>query len=97
MYALTCKDVLFQWTPQCQAAFDQLKISLVSAPVLAYPCFGNGVEFILETDASTSGLGAVLSQKQQDGRLHPLAYASRKLQAAEKNYCITELETLGIV
>ena len=51
----------------------------------------------LKTDASSSGLGAVLSQKQQDGHLHPLAYASRKLQAAEKNYGIMELETLGIV
>ena len=67
------------------------------APVLAYPRFGEGVEFVLETDASTCGLGAVLSQRQEDGRLHPVAYASRKLQPAEENYPITELETLGIV
>ena len=94
LYALTCKDVSFQWTPWCEIAFDQLKVSLVTAPVLAYPCFGDGAEFTLETDA---GLRAILSQKQQVGCLHPLAYASRKLQAAEKNYCITELGTLGIV
>ena len=51
----------------------------------------------METDASTSGLGAILSQKQQDGRLHPIVYAFRKFQPAEVNYGITELETLGIV
>ena len=51
----------------------------------------------METDASTFGLGAALSQKQEDGRLHPIAYAFRKLQPAKINYGITELETLGIV
>ena len=94
LYALTAKDVVFQWTPECQEAFDCLKTFLITAPVLAYPQFGEGSEFVLETDASTSGLGAVLSQKQEDGRLHPLAFSSRKLQAAD---AITELETLGIV
>lgn len=78
-YVLTCKDVLFRLTPQCQAMFDQLKTSLMTAPLLPYLYFGDGAEFVLEIDASSSGLGAVLSQKQQDGRLHPLAY---ELQAA---------------
>ena len=97
LYSLTCKDAEFKWTRVCQDAFEALKRLLVTAPVLAYPQFGEGIKFVLETDASTSGLGAVLSQKQQDGRLHPVAYASRKLQPAEENYAITELETLGIV
>ena len=70
---------------------------LSSAPVLAYPVFGPGKTFILETDASTEGLGAILSQPQDDGTIHPVAYASRSLNQHEKNYGISELETLGLV
>ena len=73
-----------------------LKIRLVTAPVLAYPCFGPDEEFILETGASGVGLGAILSQKQGD-QTHPIAYASRALDCHEQNYGITELETLGLV
>ena len=67
----------------------------MTAPVLAYPCFTK--DFTLETDASILGLGAVLSQTQDDGKLHPIAYASRALNPAEKNYSVTELETLAVV
>ena len=63
--------------------------------MLAYPSFDK--DFVLETDASILGLGAVLSQKQVDGKLHPIAYASRALNPAEKNYSVTELETLAVV
>ena len=56
-----------------------------------------GLDFMLETDASGVGLGAVLSQQQEDGQLHPVAYASRSLDTSEKNYGISELETLGLV
>jgi len=52
---------------------------------------------VLETDASVKGLGAVLSQQHNDHHLHPVAYASRSLSAPEKNYSITELETLAVV
>ena len=62
LHALTKKDVPFNWTPQCDEAFSKLKNLLVTAPVLAYPHFGANKEFILETDASGLGLGAVLSQ-----------------------------------
>ena len=95
LHRLTRKDVVFKWSPQCQEAFTTLKRKLTEAPVLAYPAFGQ--EFVLETDASISGLGAVLSQKQADGKIHPIAYASRSLNTAEKNYGITELETLAVV
>ena len=91
------KDVHFVWSEECQAAFDTLKETLVTAPVLVYPRFGGGEEFVLETDASLEGLGAVLGQKQADGHVHPVAYASRSLHAHERNYSITELETLGLV
>ena len=96
LHALTKKDVPLSG-PQCEAAFCKLKELLVTTPVLAYPCFGHDREFIIETDASGIGLGAVLSQKQDDGHLPPIAYASRSLNPQEKNYCISELETLGLV
>ena len=80
---------------QCEAAFAQLKQLLI--PVLAYPAFGPGKAFLLETDASTMGLGAILSQMQEDGMVHPIAYASRSLDEHEKYYGISELETLGLV
>ena len=65
------------------------------APVLAYPKLKS--EFILETDASYLGLVVMLLQKQEDGCLHPVSYASRALPPAEKNYGITGLGTLAVV
>lgn len=61
------------WTGECEQCFQDLKAKLVSAPVLVYADFS--LPFILEVDASFSGLGAVLSQ-EQDGKVRPLAYAS---------------------
>ena len=75
MHALTQKGAVFKWSVSCQEAFQHLKNLLVEAPVLAYPDFLK--PFTLETDASVLGLGAVLSQQQDDGHLHPVAYASR--------------------
>ena len=96
--ALTKKNVTFQWTDECQTAFDYLKRMLTTAPILlAYPNFGPDAEFVLETDASGAGLGAIPSQQQGDGMLHPIAYASRSLDPSERNYGITELETLTVV
>ena len=67
----------------------------MSAPVLHYPEFSK--PFVLETDASISGPGAILSQQHSDGKLHPVAYASRALTTQEKKYAATELETLAVV
>ena len=72
-----------------------LKRKLVTSPVLAYPNFKR--DFVLETDASIHGIGAVLGQHQDDGNVHPISYGSRALSVAEKNYGITELETLAVV
>ena len=77
LYALTKKDVRFVWTQPCQEAFDCLKHLMTKAPVLAFPDFER--DFVLETDASGAGLGAVLSQKQEDGFQRPVAFASRTL------------------
>ena len=92
---LTKKNAQFEWSKDCEVSFKRLKHALMTAPVLAYPRFGPGNTFILETDASTLGLGA--AQPQQDGSIHPVAYASRSLDKHEKNYGISELETLGLV
>ena len=95
--ALTKKNATFLWTAECETAFVELKRLLTTAPVLAYPRFGPDRSFILETDASGIGLGAVLSQAQDDGVVHPIAYASRSLDKHERNSGISELETLGLV
>ena len=95
LYSLTRKDVAFVWSQECDTAFTQLKELLTQAPVLAYPSFGR--DFLLETDASGVGLGAILSQKQEDGSIRPIAFASRTLLTHEKNYGISELEALAVV
>ena len=60
-----------------RSAFHKLKKAVMSAPVLAYP--DSNKEYLLKTDASNQGLGDVLSQKQSDGRYHPVAFGSRAL------------------
>ena len=95
LYALTRKDIPFEWSDACENAFTQLKTLLTQAPILAYPNFSQ--DFHLETDASGLGLGAVLLQEQDDGAMKPLAYASRTLQQHEKHYGATEMEALGVV
>ena len=96
LHALTQKDIPFNWSSECEAAFIDLKNRLSTAPILAYPSFDR--PYTLETDASGKGIGAMLSQKQnEDGNLHPVAFASRSLNAAERNYSISELETLAVV
>ena len=95
LYALTRKNAAFDWAPSCQEAFESLKELLTRAPVLAFPDFSR--DFLLETDASGVGLGAVLAQKGEDGTIRPIAFASRTLQKYERNYGITELEALGVV
>ena len=94
-HGLTRKNAEFQSIPACQSAFEALKEKLVKAPLLVNPSFDR--PFVLATDASVRGLGAVLSQKQSDELLHPVPYASCALSAPEKNYAITELETLAVV
>ncbi|RXN11109.1 Transposon Ty3-I Gag-Pol poly [Labeo rohita] len=84
------------WTKECQQSFDGLKSKLTSSPVLAYADFSQ--PFILEVDASHSGLGAVLSQ-EQEGRVRPIAYASRSLRPTERNmtnYSSMKLEFLAL-
>ena len=77
-----------------RSAFHKLKKAVMSAPVLAYP--DPNKEYLLKMDASKLRLGAVLSQKQSDGRYHPVAFGSRALHGAEVNYHSTKLEFLAM-
>lgn len=92
--ALTRKNVRWVWGPEQSEAFSTIKVKLTSAPVLTCPDFTR--RFYLQTDASTSGLGAVLTQQYKEGE-RVVAYASRTLNTAEKNYSATELECLAVV
>nr|XP_013996221.1 unnamed protein product [Salmo salar] len=88
------EDTVFQWTEEHQRAFEALKRALMEAPVLASP--DPNRPFILDTDASNEGLGAVLAQRGPDGE-HVVAYYSRTFDKAEKRYCVTRRELLAVV
>ena len=93
LHNLTHKQVPFNWSDACQTAFDTLKQTLVDAPVLAYPQFDEKSPlFVLQTDASSMGVGAVL---EQGG--HVIGYASRALNKAEQQYSVIQKECLAIV
>ncbi|CAM4702436.1 unnamed protein product, partial [Caretta caretta] len=83
------------WTEQCQVAFRALKEALVSGPVLANPDFDKA--FVVFTDASDTGLGAVLMQEDEKGERHPIVYLSKKLLPREQHYAAIEKECLAMV
>ena len=87
----------FVWSKECQEGFDALKHALTTAPVLAYPDYTQ--PFILETDASLKGLGAVLSQKGKDGEVCVIAYASQSLWPSERSmrdYSSAKIELMAL-
>ena len=94
LFLLTQKGQQFVWGEAQQVAMDTMKTLLTTPPILGYPRTGD--EFVLDTDASAVGLGAVLTQVQ-DGEERVIAYASRVLSQAERNYCTTRRELLAIV
>ncbi|CAM4569383.1 unnamed protein product [Caretta caretta] len=83
------------WTEQCQEAFRALKEALGSGPVLANPDFDKA--FVVFTDASDTGLGAVLMQEDEKGERHPIVYLSKKLLPREQHYAAIEKECLAMV
>ena len=95
LHPLTKKDVPFEWTDETEATFQSLKEALIKPVMLAYPQVEGGM-FILDTDASGTAIGAVLSQVQ-DGEECLLAYGSRCLSSMERNYCTTRRELLAVV
>lgn len=92
LHALFKKDAKFEWKAEQENAFMSLKAKLTMQTILQYPDFSK--EFILTTDASNQGLGAILSQGEIGKDLH---YTSRNLNKAEKNYSTSEKELLAIV
>ena len=83
------------WTEEHTATFNNLKKLITQLPGLAH--YNSKSENILTTDASTKGLGATLWQKQNDGNLKPIGFASRFLSDTEKKYAINEPELLAVV
>lgn len=95
---MVTKEIPFKqkWNAECDNAFEKLKSCLTSTPVLGFPNFSS--PFIVETDASYDGLGAVLSQQQESGKV-VISYASRSLRPGERNmsnYSSMKLELLAL-
>ncbi|KAJ7996468.1 hypothetical protein DPEC_G00237380 [Dallia pectoralis] len=84
----------FAWGTEQQQAFHTLKTSLCQSPVLTFP--EPGGEFVLDTNASNEGLGAVLAQVTAKGE-RVIAYYSRTFSRPENNYCVTRRELLAVV
>ena len=95
MNKLAMKDAPFQWTEACDKAFHLLKERITTAPILRH--FDRNKETILETDASDYVNGGVLSQYDDDGVLHPVAFFSKNMIPAECNYEIYDKELLAII
>ena len=94
LYRLGRKGAIFKCNDDCHKAFEILKKKLTTAPILSYP--RHNLAFILDTDASDSGISAVLSQRV-DGEEKEIAYAARSLSKAERNYSTTRKELLALV
>ena len=89
------KNGKFKMTDEAMVAFDQLKAALTSAPVLIHPDFKK--KFFIQCDASDSGIGAVLFQKDESEAEFPISYFSQKLNSCQRNYTVTEKECMAAV
>ncbi|KAK7919250.1 hypothetical protein WMY93_010534 [Mugilogobius chulae] len=94
LFSLQRKDCDFVWTPECDQAFSALKKALTESPILTPP--DANLPFVIDTDASDVGMGAVLSQVGAEGE-KVVAYFSKTFNKAERRYCVTRRELLAIV
>ncbi len=95
LHQLTRKNQEWRWGQEEQAAFDQLKARVTAGPVLAHANLQD--QFELEVDASGYAVGAVLLQRKEDNKKHPIGYYSATLNEAQRNYDIYNLKLLAIV
>ena len=95
MSDLLKENTPFEWGEKQNSAFLELKDKLSNPPVLTYPNFDK--EFYLYCDASAIGIGSVLMQHNDKNQLQPIAYYSRKLNKAEKEYSVTDKEALAVI
>ena len=95
LYKITRNDVKFEWSIECQEAFEILKSKLLSYPILRQPDFKK--PFIVHTDACGVAIGAILAQIDENGHEYVCIYSSRLLKGAELNYGITEKECLAVL
>ncbi|KAF8115357.1 hypothetical protein N665_0028s0019 [Sinapis alba] len=89
-----CKEVKFDFTPKCLEAFKEIKLALVSSPIVQ--ALDWDLPFEIMCDTSDFVVGAVLGQKK-DKKLHAIYYASRTLDDAQRNYATIEKELLAVV
>src|SRR6202522_3523501 len=92
---LTKKDKKFEWTNECQDAFDTLKKKFTEEPVLMIP--DHSRPFQIESDASKVATGAVLTQLDSNGDRHPCSFISKTFSPTERNYEIYDRELLGVI
>jgi transposase InsO family protein len=92
---LTKKDQEFRWTPEANASFEEIKKRLLEEPILVNADPEKPYE--VETDASDWALGGQLGQRDEQGRLHPVAFYSKKLHGPELNYAIHDKELMAII
>lgn len=94
-YNLLRKGVKFHWSDSCQRAYEQLKKEITSDQVLVH--FDPNKPIVLTTDACNTAIAGVLSHRFSDGSLRPIAFVSRALNRAERNYSTIQKEALAIV
>jgi hypothetical protein len=95
LYNLLKKDMTFEWTLECRTALDTLIGCVAQDLILAAP--NEEQPFELETDASAYGVGAAPFQKDERGKRQAIGYASKTLNAAERNYDVWDREFLGLI
>ncbi|CCO36736.1 hypothetical protein RSOLAG1IB_12395 [Rhizoctonia solani AG-1 IB] len=95
LHNLVKKEVKWQWTSKEESAFRELQQAIINAPVIVHA--DPSKPYFLETDASGAALGSVLSQRQEDGRLHPIGYLSESFKGAKQNYDTHDKELLAII
>ena len=93
--ALTRKSVPFEWSEECQVAFDRLKTMLTTDPVMAHP--RTDLPYTLHTDACGYAVGAILCQRHEDGIEHVVQYVSHQLSGSQLNWAVCEKEAYAVV